>query len=83
MIALDVQPSWHLAIVRKGTTARSVVQQALAPSDGVASLMLRRPGAISEIVLLDRYGAVLGSVRPVVAAEEAASRGSGAVALNR
>ena len=82
VIAVDPQPGTRVAFLRRdGTTM--VPPQPLTARDGVAEMMLRLNDEVAQVQLLDAGGAVVASVRPLVAAPDAASRGSGAGALNR
>ena len=82
VLAVDPQAGENVALVGKDGT-RILPPQPLVARDGVASVMLRANGEVAQLQLLDARGDVVASVRPAVAAPDAASRGSGAVALNR
>ena len=82
VLAVDPQPGTEVAFLRKDGT-RMVPLQPLVVHDGVASVMMRLNGEVAKLQLLDARGDVVASVRPLVAAPDAASLGSGAVALNR
>lgn len=81
VLAVDPQPGVQVALLRKDGTR--ILMRPLSQRDGVCSLMLRAPGDVARFVLVDARGAAIASARPVLAAPDAANRGSGAVALNR
>ena len=82
VLAVDPQPGTEVAFLRRDGT-QMVPLQPLVARDGVASVMLRLNGEVAKLQLLDARGDVVATVRPAVAAPDAASRGSGAVALSR